>query len=151
MGRISQWVTYGKLLLSYVGKPQQVQLAGNAGTVRDKVHHAQPYGLSARPTKGAEAVMVNLGGDAAQSICILIADRRYVLELEEGEAALHDDQGQKVHLTRTGIVIESKDPVRMNTPNVICSGDVTISGISFLGHFHSGISPGSDNTNVPSG
>lgn len=151
MGKISQWVTYGKLLLSYVGKPQQVQLAGNSGTVRDKVHHAQPYGLSARPTKGAEAVVVNLGGDVAQSICILIADRRYVLELEEGEAALHDDQGQKVHLTRSGIVIESREPVHLNTPKVICSGDVIISGISFLGHLHGGVSAGGDNTGIPSG
>ena len=122
-------ISYGKVLLTYPGKPQQVQISGNTGTVRDKVHHAQPYGLSARPLAGAEAVTLNIGGDAAQSICILVADRRYVIEaLEEGEVALHDDQGQAIHLTRDGIVIKSDKLVTIDSPKVAMSGEITLNG-----------------------
>jgi phage baseplate assembly protein V len=126
---IKSLVSYGKLLLTYAGKPQQVQVEGNVGTVRDKVHHAQPYGFSSRPLAGAECVTLNMGGNAAQALCILIADRRYVLELAEGEAALHDDQGQAVHLTRDGIVIKSDKKVTIDSPEVEMSGKINLTGV----------------------
>ncbi|OQX10872.1 MAG: hypothetical protein BWK73_19130 [Thiothrix lacustris] len=142
-------ITYGKLLLTYVGKPYTLQVAGNSGTTRDKVHHAQPYGLSAHAQSGAEAVTLQMAGDAASSIVICIADRRYVMELAAGEVALHDDQGQHVHLTREGIMITSDKLVTFDTPLVKCTGDVEISGISFLQHTHPGILPGASSTQPP--
>lgn len=122
-------IAYGKLLLSYPGKPQQLQVEGNTGTVRDKVQHVQPYGLTVNPLPGAEAVTINMGGDAAQSLCIVVADRRYVMELEQGEVALHDDQGQSVHLTRSGIIITSDKLVRIDSPSVEMSGKINLTGI----------------------
>ena len=123
---IAALVSYGKLLLSYTGKPQTLQIEGN-GTVRDKVHHAQPYGFCSRPLEGAETVTLNIAGNAAQSICIVVSDRRYVLDLAEGEVAIHDDQGQKVHLTRDGIVITGSSVV-INSPKVSMSGDINLDG-----------------------
>ncbi len=128
-GAIKSLISYGKLLLTHPGKPQKAQIDGNMGTVRDKVHHAQPYGLSARPLTGAEAVTLNIGGDAAQSICILIADRRYVMDLAEGEVALHDDQGQYVSLTRDGIIIKSAQQVTIDSPKVAMSGQISMTGV----------------------
>ena len=129
---IGSLIAYGKVLLSYVGKPQTLQIQGN-GTVRDKVQHAQPYGLCVRPLAGAEAVMLNLAGNAAQSICIVVADRRYVMQLAEGEVALYDDQGQKIHLTRAGIDIQSPLAINMQAPRVDMNGDVYINGIRQVG------------------
>lgn len=150
MDKWKAMIAYGKLLLSYPGKPQQLQLEGNTGTVRDKVQHVQPYGLSVNPQAGAEAVTINMGGDAAQALCIVVSDRRYVMELAQGEVALHDDQGQSVHLTRSGIIITSDKLVTIDTPVMRCTGDVEISGISFLGHVHGGVRVGGDKTRTPS-
>lgn len=150
MDKWKSMIAYGKLLLSYPGKPQHLQVEGNTGTVRDKVQHTQPYGLSVTPLAGAEAITINMGGDAAQSLCIVVADRRYVMTLAQGEVALHDDQGQHVHITRSGIVITSDKLVTIDTPVVRCTGDVEISGISFLGHVHGGIRAGGGKTATPS-
>lgn len=143
---------YGKLALTYSGNPgnpYRLQLTGKSGTVRDQVHHAQPYGFTAHALPGAEHVTLQLGGDAASSLCIVVADRRYVMAVAAGEVALHDDQGQTVHITRAGIVITSNKLVTLDTPLVKCTGDVEISGISFLSHVHGGILPGSASTDKP--
>lgn len=124
---LSSLISYGKLLLSYMGKPQAIQIEGS-GTVRDKVHHAQPYGFCSRPLAGAEAITLNMGGNAAQSICIVVSDRRYVMELEAGEVALHDDQGQYVSLTREGIIIKSAQQVTIDSPKVAMSGSISLDG-----------------------
>lgn len=71
----------------------------------DRTPFFQPYGLHSAPLEGATAVQVAVGGDAGSLITILVDDRRYSVTLEAGEVALGDDLGQKVHLTRTGIVV----------------------------------------------
>jgi phage gp45-like len=126
--RWKSMISYGKLLLSYPGQPQQVQVEGTTGTVRDKVQHVQPYGVSVNPLPGAEAVTINIGGDAAQSLCIVVADRRYVLMLEPGETALHDDQGQSVKIARDGIEITTTKKVVINSPEVFIAGKINLSG-----------------------
>lgn len=67
----------------------------------------QPYGLQAAPKADAIAVQAAVGGHADSLVTILVHDRRYTIALSAGEVALVDDLGQKVHLTRTGIVIDS--------------------------------------------
>lgn len=67
----------------------------------------QPYGFQARPKAGAVAVQAAIGGHQEALVTLLVADRRYTIELQEGEVALADDLGQKVHLTRSGIVVVS--------------------------------------------
>jgi phage gp45-like len=64
----------------------------------------QHYGFVSRPKAGAELVIVVEGNIIT---AIGSDDRRYRLAIQEGEAALYDDLGQKVHLTRDGIVIKS--------------------------------------------
>lgn len=143
---------YGKLSLTYSGQPGQpyrLQLAGKNNVVRDQVHHAQPYGFVSHALPGAEHVTLQLGGDAASSICIVVADRRYVMEVAAGEVALHDDQGQHVHLTRDGIVITSTKGVTVDTPLVTFTGDIEVSGIRFLPHQHGGIVRGGADTDPP--
>lgn len=129
MDKWKSMIAYGKLLLSYPGKPQQLQVEGNTGTVRDKVQHIQPYGLSVNPLVGAEVVTINMGGDAAQSLCIVVADRRYVMALEQGEVALHDDQGQSVKIARDGIIITSNKLVRIDSQEVSMSGKINLNGV----------------------
>lgn len=135
-------VNYGKVSLTYKGKPQKLQMPGKSGTTRDHVPHFLPYGFTVNPHKGAETLTVNLEGDAAQGLCIVVSDRRYHLQVEQGEVAIYDDLKQKVHLTRDGIVIHSSKKLTIDVPDTLITGNVTIekectiSGIAFTPHYH---------------
>ena len=101
------------------GKMQALQLRLLAGEVKENVEHFEPYGFTSRPHGGAEAVTVFLDGDRSHGIAIVVADRRYrLVALESGEVALHDDQAQKVHLTRDGIVIETPKTLRIDALDI---------------------------------
>lgn len=77
-----------------------------AGVDIPLAEHFEPYGFTARPRGGAEAIVLHVGGDEEHPIVICVADRRYRLTtLESGEVALYDDQQQAVILARDGIVI----------------------------------------------
>jgi len=83
----------------------QVQLLGDE--LRDVVERFQNYGLTSHPLPGAEGVYLSVGGARDHGVVICVDDRRYRLRgLEEGEVAIYDDLGQKVHLTRAGMVVQ---------------------------------------------
>ncbi len=83
-----------------------VQLTGRGPKdVRNDIEHLGEYGFAAHPRKGAEHVSAAVGADPSLLLVLQIFDHRYRISLAEGEVAMYDDQGQKVHLTRTGVVI----------------------------------------------
>lgn len=61
----------------------------------------QHYGFTSRPKEGAEVIFIRQGG---QIIAIGSDDRRYRISLENGEAALYTDEGDKIHLKRGRII-----------------------------------------------
>lgn len=99
----------------------------------------QPYGFQARPKADAVAVQAAIGGHQESLVTLMVHDRRYNIALQEGEVALVDDLGQKVHLTRNGIVVVA-DIVTVQSSDVrlgagptyrqpVCVGDV-ITGLT---------------------
>lgn len=106
--------------------------------------HIEPYGFTSAPKAGAECVAAFYDGDRSQGVVIVIGDRRYRLtKLKPGEVALHDDQGQKIHLTRSGIVvdgggkpitirdtpkIEADTPLFHLTGNIVADGEIMDAG-----------------------
>lgn len=91
----------------------------------------QDYGLSTHPLAGAEAVVVSVGGARAHLVAIAVDDRQYRIgSLKPGEVTLYDDQGQRVHLTREGIVIDGvgKPLSFINCPTVAMDGDLEVAG-----------------------
>lgn len=121
-------------------KLQGLQISLLEGEVRANVERFQNYGITSHPLPGAEAIAASVMGNRDHCVVIAVDDRRYRLQgLEAGEVALYDDLGQKVHLTRTGIVIDGAGH-SMTITNVpvlnVPDGDVVISGISFLAHVH---------------
>lgn len=140
----------GRAVLSLVQdatKLQAVQVKLQDGVARDNVEHFQHYGYTSVPFPGAEAVYLALGGSTDHVVVINVDDRRYRLKgLAAGEVALYDDQGQKIHLTRNGIVIDGagKGIVFQNSPSV----DFNVGTVRHQGtvidktHTHSGITPG---------
>lgn len=90
------------------GAVQTVQAEFLKGEVRDAMERAQNYGFTSHPHPGAEPVAVFLGGDRSNGLVVVMNDRTFRLKaLEPGEVAIYDDLDQKVHLTRTGIVVET--------------------------------------------
>jgi len=116
------------------------------------VEHWLPYGFTAVAKAGAEALVGYLGGDSDKAVVISVGDRRYRLTgLAEGEVALYDDQGAKVHLTRSGIVLEPASgqtvelggtggaQVARNGDGTIVDGTTDSALFVFLGQVQSGI------------
>ena len=102
--------------------------------MRDGTPRLAEYGFTSRPHPGADAVALFISGDRSSGVVIATGDQRYRLHLADGEAAVHDDLGQKVHLTRSGIVIDGgglpikitdTPSVRMETANLFVTGDIT--------------------------
>lgn len=106
--RIGNMIARGAVsVVNAASKMQTLQVKLMADEVKDGVEHFEPYGFTSHPKAGAEAVGMFFDGDRSHGVVIVVADRRYRLTgLAAGEMAIHDDQGQKVHLTRDGIVID---------------------------------------------
>lgn len=113
------------------GSVQVVQAQLLADEVQDDVERIQQYGYTSVPLSGAEGVVVFVGGNRDHGIVIATEDRRYRLKgLAGGEVAIYDDQGQAVHLTRSGIVVKGAGkPVTItDTPKVRMECDLDVVG-----------------------
>ncbi len=137
-------------------KLQHLDIEALAGERHQGAEHMEPYGFTARPHAGAEVVVIYPTGNRSHPIIISVADRQYRLQgLEDGEIALYDDLGQKVHLTRSGIVI-SGSAITIEG-DLTVNGAVTITGASLThngkdvgaSHAHSGVTPGTGITGAP--
>lgn len=150
-------------------KMQGIQLGLLADEMKDNVEHFEPYGLTACPNAGAEALALFLDGDRSHGVVIAVADRRYRLKgLAAGEVALYDDQGQSFVFKRGKIaeintetlVINATTKVQINSPQVFSTGEITdrqgAGGMSMSAmrqvhddHDHGGVLRGGANTNKP--
>lgn len=120
--RIGNMLARGTLAASDSSrKMQSAQVRLLAGEVLGDLEHFEPFGFTSCPRDGAELIAAFLGGDRSHGVVLVVADRRYRLTgLKSGEVAIHDDLGQKVHLTRNGIVVDGAghDLTVTNTPQV---------------------------------
>jgi len=89
------------------GPVQTMQVKLGQDEVVDAIKRLMEYGFTSKPLPGADAVVVFMAGNRSSGCVIATGDQRYRLHLQSGEVAIHDDQGQKVHLTRTGIVVSA--------------------------------------------
>jgi phage baseplate assembly protein V len=109
---------------------EKIQVKIMDGETPPNVDRVEPYGFSYRPHPNCQAYVVFPSGDRSRGFAIVVADKQYNVELEEGEVCLHDDLGQKVHLTRDGIVIDGAGlPITIqNTPKVRMQTDLEVTG-----------------------
>lgn len=116
------------LLVDDAKKVQEIQAGLLAGETRSGLRRLQGYGFTSHPLPGAEVLAAFVGGNRDHGFVIGLDDRRYRLALAAGEVAIFDDQGQKVHLTRDGIVIETAQPVTVKGSAISLEADTTIKG-----------------------
>lgn len=150
-------------LVNDAAKLQGLQITLLADEVRGDVERFQQYGMTSHPHPGAEAIAASVAGNRDHVVVLAVDDRRYrLMGLERGEVALYTDEGDTIVLKRGGVVeVTAGTKVRLVTPLVECSGDVTVAGtltaavdvlgggVSLKGHRHGGVQPGSSQTGVP--
>lgn len=94
-------------LVKAAGEIQLVQLDGLSHEKLQDAEQFQQYGCTSNPPVGSMCIVLPIGGKTAHSIVIATEHGIYRLKnLAPGEVALYDDQGQKIHITRTGIVVD---------------------------------------------
>jgi phage baseplate assembly protein V len=135
---------------------RSVQVTFDAAESRDGTPVVQQYGFASRPKVGADAVVTFIGGNRSLGIIIATNDRRFQIELAEGEVALHTDEGDKVHLKRGRIVsivagtqLEIDTPLITTTGRIEATGDIKAGTISLQNHRHGGVQSGGAQTAVP--
>ena len=164
-------------LVKAAGNVQLLQVDGLAGEQLQDNELFQHYGFTSNPPPGTMAIILPIGGKTAHGVIIATEHGSYRVDLRSGESAIYDNQGQKVHLTRDGIVIDGAGkPVTVQntpsvdfiTPQVNLSGDLTVegmitgqAGMSITGSFsnndtdvgsehkHGGVEPGGGICGVP--
>jgi phage baseplate assembly protein V len=145
------------------GGVQRVQMRLLSGETRSAASRFQNYGLSSRPAGQALAVALFVGGGRDHPLVVALEDTAARPRgLRPGEVIVYDDQGQSVHLTRDGIVIDgggravtirNAPKLRADVPLFECTGEikdrcdaggVTMAGMRSVydGHTHPGDSGG---------
>lgn len=119
-------------------KTAEVQAQAAADEVFDRVKHIQPYGVATSPLPGSEVLLGFLGGATSLPVAIVVGGRLYrPVDLRTGEVCLYDNLGQRIHLTRDGIVIDGAGlPVTIkhapsltiDVPEVIMTGSLAVHG-----------------------
>lgn len=112
-------------------KCQTVDVSMIASEEKSGVEHLEPYGFTSRATYGAEAVLLFPDADRSHAVAVTVSDRRFRIKgLKGGEVAIYDDQGQKVTLTRDGIVVDGggKPIVFTNAPKARFEMDIESTG-----------------------
>lgn len=160
-GRLVSLVAIGRITATTALQDRglrRAQLRIDEAEARDATPLLAQYGLATRPQPGAQAVVLFLTGDRSRGLVIATNDARYQLELAEGEVALHDDLGQRIHLTQQGIVIDGggravriqgAPEVIADTAQLTVTGDVVAGGISLTQHRHGGVQAGGAQTGMP--
>ncbi|WP_237882042.1 phage baseplate assembly protein V [Pseudomonas sp. PGPR40] len=147
-------------------KLQSLQLRLLAGEVKDNVEHLEPYGFTACPLEGAEALAGFIGGDRSHAVVIVVADRRFRLQgLKSGEVALYTDEGDFIHFKRGRIIdietvtlnIKATQSVNFDTPLIKTTGRIESDGdqvagdVSQINHLHNGVKQGTEQSGPPAG
>jgi phage gp45-like len=110
--------------IRWAPKLATAQLRGLFGETLEGVESFSHYGFASYPREGAEGVVLAVGAIRDHAVLIATADRRVKITLDEGEVALHDDLGQKVHLKRSGIEIDTPGDVDITAGgNVVVHAD----------------------------
>lgn len=126
--------------VKYANKIRYFQIQQQGGTALDDVEHFEPFGFTSHPLPNAEAVVLAFNGNGSHSIAIVAGDQRYRLEIEEGEAAMYNNFGDKVHIKKDRTIsVEAAVKVIIDTPHTHMTGKLTVEeSIAAVGFITSG-------------
>ncbi|MBJ7553150.1 phage baseplate assembly protein V [Marinomonas spartinae] len=123
----------------YANKIRYFQVQQEGGMPLDNVEHMEPFGFTSHPLPNAEAVVLAFNGNGSNSVAIMAGDQRYRLVIDEGEAAVYNHHGDKVHLKKDRTIsVEAATKVELVTPHTHMTGKLTVAEtIEAQGHITS--------------
>lgn len=120
------------------GGLQRSQVTLLAGEVRDNVERIQPYGLSAVPLAGADALVVCVGGNRDHPVIIGVDDRRYRPGGQDaGDVCIYSYQtghkitlkaDRKIEIEGDEITIKADTKITLDAPLVKVTGALDVDG-----------------------
>lgn len=129
------------------GSVQMLQVQQNQQAIRDSLPRIMEWGFSSSPLPGAQSLILYIAGERSNGVVCGTNDERHRLKnLQPGEVAIYDDQGQSIKITRNGIVIDGGGlPLTIvNCPSIKHDG----TEIGKL-HKHGGVQTGGGTTGTP--
>jgi len=113
---------------------QIMQVKFNPLQTIDNLPRCAEYGFTSNPPEDSDAVVAFAGGDRSNGVVIATGNAKYRMkQLATGEVAIHDNIGQSVYLTASGIVINgggnpmiitNTPEITADTPMLKCTGDI---------------------------
>ena len=118
--------------LSTLGKGAAVQLVQADALAGERLQAAelfQHFGFTSGPPPGTQLIVLPLGGSTAHSVIIATENGAYRVDVQSGEACIYSMWGDKVHLKRERIEVETKvfhlkasEQVIFETPSLTMHG-----------------------------
>ena len=152
-------LAFGRGRITFVddsGAVQKLQVRFGSMEIIDNMPAPHDYGYTCHPPIGSDVFASFLGGNRSNGLVVSIGSQAYRLKnLASGEVAIYDALGQSVHLTQTGIVINSAGlPITINgdiqlNGSLNATGDVIADGVSQIHHKHGGVRAGADQSGEP--
>jgi len=122
---------------------QALQISALSGELFDIIERLQQYGFTCHPHPGADTINLSVGASRSHTVVIAVDDRRYRLQLAEGEVAIYDDQGQKIVLYRDRIEVEApKVVVKSDNVQLGADGGAAVARVGDVVTIASGSSAG---------
>lgn len=165
--RIANLLARGVVALANsASKLQSLQVRLTAGEVKDNMEHLEPYGFTASPLAGAEALAGFFGGDRSHGVVIVVSDRRHrLVGLKPGEVAIYTDEGDRIHMKRGRVIdietmtlnvtalgaVNFDTPLISTTGRIESTGDQVAGGVSQINHPHSDVQRGDGQSGPPVG
>jgi phage baseplate assembly protein V len=116
------------------GGVQFMQVQLNPMETIDNVPRIAEYGYTSNPPAGSVGIVAFGSGDRSNGVVIATGNATYrVTTLATGEVCVHDDTGQKVYLSQSGMRLDGggKQITLTNTPVILadtpilrCTGDI---------------------------
>lgn len=152
-------LAFGRGRVTFVddgGAVQKVQVRFGPLEIIDAMPAPHDFGFTCNPPIGSDVFASFLGGNRSNGMIVVIGSQAYRMKnLKSGEVAIYDALGQSVHLTQSGIVVNSAGlPITINgdiqlNGGLNATGDVVAGGKSLIHHKHGGIRIGIDETEEP--
>lgn len=152
-------LAFGRGRITFVddsGAVQKLQVRFGSMEIIDNMPAPHDYGYTCHPPIGSDVFASFLGGNRSNGLVVSIGSQTYRMKnLASGEVAIYDVLGQSVHLTQSGIVINSAGlPITINgdiqlNGSLNATGDVIADGVSQIHHKHDGVRAGADQTGEP--
>ena len=93
------------------------------------IERVEPYGFSYRPLPGCQGYLLFPEGDRSYGVAIVIGDKQFQMDLQPGEVAMHDDQGNYAKIRRDGVIeVKASTKVLADTPLFETTQDAKIGG-----------------------